>query len=280
MYPYRGDALSSQRSHHPSHPPLPVQDPINTHHQTIGYIPSSSLPPPPQHQIARMPHRQDEPSDTMVPTGDGPEVYRTVYDGKIWELQVVQQPIRARMCGFGDKDRRPITPPPCVKLTIRDEHTKEEIPFNDIDTSFFVLTVDLWDASGTEEQNLVKNPANSPSIGTASAISYPSYSDGAIPPSPSTYIPGPPNGYANDPRYPPPGGSSHYNAYGAPPPPSYTHPAPNGYPYSPGYPPPSPYHPGPMTPGGPYSHQIVRPLLTSRILLTCSRCLLQCSHET
>lgn len=27
----------------------------------------------------------------------------TVADGRIWELEVRQQPVRARMCGFGDK---------------------------------------------------------------------------------------------------------------------------------------------------------------------------------
>lgn len=27
----------------------------------------------------------------------------TIHEGRIWSLQVVQQPIRARMCGFGDK---------------------------------------------------------------------------------------------------------------------------------------------------------------------------------
>lgn len=27
----------------------------------------------------------------------------TVHDGRIWSLHVVQQPVRARMCGFGDK---------------------------------------------------------------------------------------------------------------------------------------------------------------------------------
>lgn len=29
------------------------------------------------------------------------------------------------MCGFGDKDRRPITPPPCVKLVVTDLNGKE-----------------------------------------------------------------------------------------------------------------------------------------------------------
>lgn len=50
-----------------------------------------------------------------------------VQDGIRYELLVVQQPKRARMCGFGDKDRRPITPPPCVKLIITDVATGKEV---------------------------------------------------------------------------------------------------------------------------------------------------------
>ena len=42
-------------------------------------------------------------------------------------LVVVQQPQRARMCGFGDKDRRPITPPPCVRLMVIDKKTGKEV---------------------------------------------------------------------------------------------------------------------------------------------------------
>lgn len=45
----------------------------------------------------------------------------------IASLHVEQQPDRARMCGFGDKDRRPITPPVCVKLSIRDIASDREI---------------------------------------------------------------------------------------------------------------------------------------------------------
>lgn len=30
-----------------------------------------------------------------------------------------QQPLHARMCGFGEKDRRPIDPPPIVQLIVR-----------------------------------------------------------------------------------------------------------------------------------------------------------------
>ncbi|KAJ9066474.1 hypothetical protein DSO57_1008966 [Entomophthora muscae] len=33
-----------------------------------------------------------------------------------YDLEILQHPDRARMCGFGDKDRRPIDPPPVLKL--------------------------------------------------------------------------------------------------------------------------------------------------------------------
>jgi len=74
---------------------------------------------------------------------DEPPSVSTKYDGREWSLEVPQQPIRARMCGFGDKvytvvvhlsrranaiqDRRPITPPPCVRLIVRDPMTGQEI---------------------------------------------------------------------------------------------------------------------------------------------------------
>lgn len=37
---------------------------------------------------------------------------------KKYKLILVQQPIRARCCGFGEKDRRPIDPPPILQLFI------------------------------------------------------------------------------------------------------------------------------------------------------------------
>lgn len=42
-------------------------------------------------------------ASTMVSPGNQAEPVSTIHDGRIWSLQVVQQPIRARMCGFGDK---------------------------------------------------------------------------------------------------------------------------------------------------------------------------------
>ena len=81
------------------------------------------------------------------------------------------------MCGFGDKDRRPITPPPCVRLVITDAETGQEIDVNDIqsDPSYFVLQVDLWAENADREANVVRAASNSPavSISSATTTSYP-----------------------------------------------------------------------------------------------------------
>ncbi|KAL9096802.1 MAG: hypothetical protein Q9163_006407, partial [Psora crenata] len=50
----------------------------------------------------------------------------------------------------------------------------------EIDTSYFVLTVDLWSADGLREVNLVRHSATSPSISAATATSYPPTHDPAL----------------------------------------------------------------------------------------------------
>lgn len=44
---------------------------------------------------------------------------------------------------------------------------------SDIDTSYFVLTVDLWSGDALKEVNLVRHSATSPSISAATSSSYP-----------------------------------------------------------------------------------------------------------
>ncbi|RDW70714.1 velvet factor family protein [Aspergillus mulundensis] len=128
------------------------------------------------------------PSSMVSPAGQpGPEPLATVHDGRIWSLQVAQQPIRARMCGFGDKDRRPITPPPCIRLVVKDAQTQKEVDINSLDSSFYVIMADLWNADGTHEVNLVKHSATSPSISTAMSSSYPPPPHPTSPDYPATY---------------------------------------------------------------------------------------------
>ncbi|KAF5009043.1 hypothetical protein FDECE_4730 [Fusarium decemcellulare] len=108
-------------------------------------------------------------------------------------LSKAPMPRRARMCGFGDKDRRPITPPPCVRLVIIDSATGEEVDYSEIDHTMFVLSVDLWNEDGTQEVNLVRSSTGTGSVSSSSTYTYsslvnpepstPSYQQQALPPS-------------------------------------------------------------------------------------------------
>jgi hypothetical protein len=73
------------------------------------------------------------------------------------------------MCGFGDKDRRPITPPPCIRLIVCDAKTGQEVDFNEIDSTYFVLLVDLWDEESTRAVNLVRHSSAAPTVSISSS---------------------------------------------------------------------------------------------------------------
>ncbi|KAI0447407.1 hypothetical protein F4803DRAFT_321827 [Xylaria telfairii] len=89
-----------------------------------------------------------------------------------YRLEVVQQPLRARMCGFGDKDRRPITPPPCIRLVVMDKGSGKEVDCNEVEHQHYVLHVDLWSEDGSKEVNLVKHSQQSPSISSTHPSSF------------------------------------------------------------------------------------------------------------
>lgn len=78
---------------------------------------------------------------------------------KHYSLEVVQNPIRARMCGFGDKDRRPLAPAVVAKMVVRREDNSI-VDVDEVDCSFFLVTVDLWSADGAREMNLVLHPSS------------------------------------------------------------------------------------------------------------------------
>ncbi|KAK9712716.1 hypothetical protein K7432_006936 [Basidiobolus ranarum] len=72
-----------------------------------------------------------------------------------YKLEVVQQPERARMCGFGERDRRPVDPPPIVKLTaLKENSTSDNIP---IDSTSFVVHADLWSSDCQTNCNVLLN---------------------------------------------------------------------------------------------------------------------------
>ncbi|KAJ9602440.1 hypothetical protein H2200_012982 [Cladophialophora chaetospira] len=89
-------------------------------------------------------------------------------------LKIVQHPHRARMCGFGDKDRRPITPPLIVQLLIIDPATETEFDYEKtIDWQKLVCHVALWDVNGNADTSILKPDQSSAHISTTSLAPYP-----------------------------------------------------------------------------------------------------------
>ncbi|KAJ8128078.1 hypothetical protein O1611_g5558 [Lasiodiplodia mahajangana] len=119
----------------------------------------------PSTQSATQPEAEEPSSANLEPRegNDGTRKYR---------LEVVQQPLRARMCGFGDKDRRPITPPPCIRLVVMDKVSGKEVDCNEVEHQHYVLHVDLWSEDGSKEVNLVKHSQQSPSISSTHPSSF------------------------------------------------------------------------------------------------------------
>ncbi|RIB28188.1 velvet factor-domain-containing protein [Gigaspora rosea] len=96
----------------------------------------------------------------MIGSPPGPITYK-------YQLEVSQEPIRARMCGFGDKDRRTIDPPPIIKLIVTTTDGTP-VPESSIDYSMMIVHAGLWSKDCKEERGLVVNPT---SIFTKSANS-------------------------------------------------------------------------------------------------------------
>ncbi|KAM3086548.1 Velvet complex subunit 2 [Clarireedia jacksonii] len=176
---YRAAPAPTAPSYSMPHTMAPIQPPhsqISAYEQYNNTLPLSR-PPPPEHlasseglsSLTSAPHSSDLPIPRSNVEGD-----------RRYELLVVQQPRRARMCGFGDKDRRPITPPPCVRLVITDVVTGKEIDVNEIEHGMYVLNVDLWSADGKQEVNLVRHSQTSPSISSTVPVSYAQVENGQV----------------------------------------------------------------------------------------------------
>ncbi|KAI9095005.1 velvet factor, partial [Phlyctochytrium arcticum] len=70
---------------------------------------------------------------------------------------VRQEPNRARMCGFGTKDYRPVDPAPILQL-VRREGDGISPDFKQCTT--LICHASLWSADGTEERGVVLNPGS------------------------------------------------------------------------------------------------------------------------
>ncbi|CAO3664743.1 unnamed protein product [Rhizopus stolonifer] len=76
---------------------------------------------------------------------------------KKYKLHIVQNPIRARCCGLGEKDKRPIDPPPILKLTAENQYG-DSIELAAKDAALFLVHCQLYDQDSTHEKTLIQSP--------------------------------------------------------------------------------------------------------------------------
>ncbi|SPO21733.1 uncharacterized protein UTRI_01218_B [Ustilago trichophora] len=132
-YQYELEMMKAREEQERSYgaPPSRSGRPSELEHHTYGGVPAAR---------GSVDEFGPRPTTSERPNLDG---FSRVEDGRRYRLVVVQHPSRARMCGFGDKDRRPLSPTLIVKLVITDEATGEEISPLEVNTSLFLLATDL-----------------------------------------------------------------------------------------------------------------------------------------
>lgn len=75
------------------------------------------------------------------------------HDEMKYELSLRQQPVNARSCGFGDRDRRVVDPPPIIQLKIHAPGlSREEIGMK-LRHPMNIVHCSIWSESGAEEMS-------------------------------------------------------------------------------------------------------------------------------
>ncbi|KAK3341003.1 velvet factor-domain-containing protein [Neurospora tetraspora] len=90
----------------------------------------------------------DNTRNTRNPVPPPPSGKKTDY-----QISVRQQPFAARSCGFGERDRRVIDPPPIVQLTIHNDTLSREELSRLLRHQFSVIHCSIWDETGVKDMS-------------------------------------------------------------------------------------------------------------------------------
>jgi hypothetical protein len=86
--------------------------------------------------------------------GDGDHDVGTTSSSKLhnveYSLKIRQQPMAARSCGFGERDRRVINPPPVVQLMIKGSSLAHPQYKKLLRGNHYIMSCSLYDESGSE----------------------------------------------------------------------------------------------------------------------------------
>lgn len=119
----------------------------------------------------------DEGASSTTPSLPPPPLPACRPDDVRYELSLRQQPVNARSCGFGDRDRRVVDPPPIVQLKVHGAGLSQVALDQKVKNPMNVVHCSIWSESGAEEMSgmpdeytrqkrLMGNLVASPFVGT------------------------------------------------------------------------------------------------------------------
>ncbi|KAK4165365.1 velvet factor-domain-containing protein [Cladorrhinum sp. PSN259] len=126
--------LSSESSSSAANPNSPHHN-LHNKSPNNGYNPNSKAPMP----------TLPSPRPLASPTSSS--------SSSEYRISVRQQPYAARSCGFGERDRRVIDPPPIVQLTITDSSLSQEELGRRLRHQFSVVHCSIWDEQGQKDMS-------------------------------------------------------------------------------------------------------------------------------
>ncbi|RBR14997.1 uncharacterized protein FIESC28_07499 [Fusarium coffeatum] len=94
-------------------------------------------------------------SDLVTSTQSNSHMSSTQPDGIRYSLKIRQQPIAARSCGFGERDRRVIDPPPIVQLLIEGPNFTKEDVAKHLRYSHYVMSCSIVDETGARDASFM-----------------------------------------------------------------------------------------------------------------------------
>ncbi|KAI9675440.1 MAG: hypothetical protein M1817_001344 [Caeruleum heppii] len=126
-------------------------DPISPPHPGCGRPGSFEIP---TRAVAAPPRAAPSPikAETSLSAWQSPPERPAPY-----EIRVRQQPLAARACGFGERDRRVIDPPPIVQLLERGRDPMAGVSTN-LRYPFNVVHCTLWNERGTTDETALASP--------------------------------------------------------------------------------------------------------------------------
>ncbi|KAJ8120560.1 hypothetical protein O1611_g10338 [Lasiodiplodia mahajangana] len=69
----------------------------------------------------------------------------------IYRISIRQQPVAARSCGYGERDRRVIDPPPIIQMSIEDPTASEEEIRSRLTHSYSIMHCTIWNEQGDQD---------------------------------------------------------------------------------------------------------------------------------